>query len=164
VLAGRFREDLFYRLSTIQIRVPSLSDVWMIFPAHQYFLKKYNEAYTKQIQGLRACANRPVPACLARQCSRVGKRNILRVLTSVNEFIDVDDLPENLQKPAVAPVIQKTAGGRFRSKKFDDSTSGAFLTRVRQSRPAAHMLGIRGAPSLYRFLKRSEKNPASTSS
>src|SRR5487761_941938 len=53
VAAGRFREDLFYRLSTIQIRVPTLAerldDIPLLIP---FFLKKYNEAYSKQIKGL----------------------------------------------------------------------------------------------------------------
>src|SRR6202162_6192182 len=53
VLAGRFREDLFYRLSTIQIRVPSLSERLDDIPLLiQHFLKKYNAAYSKQIRGL----------------------------------------------------------------------------------------------------------------
>jgi len=43
VLAGKFREDLFYRLSTIEIRVPSLlersEDIPLLI---RYLLKKCN--------------------------------------------------------------------------------------------------------------------------
>ena len=45
VLGGRFREDLFFRLNTIEIRVPGLNerpeDVPLLV---QHFLKKYNQA------------------------------------------------------------------------------------------------------------------------
>jgi DNA-binding NtrC family response regulator len=52
-LAGRLREDLFYRLRSIQIRVPSLSERLEDIPLLvQYFLKKYNDAYTKYIAAL----------------------------------------------------------------------------------------------------------------
>src|ERR1700720_2939224 len=102
VLAGRFREDLFYRLSTIQIRVPSLSERLDDIPLLiQFFLKKYNNAYSKQIQGL----TRRAQAVLLQHAWPGNVRELENViscacLTSVNEFIDVGDLPENLQKPA----------------------------------------------------------------
>jgi transcriptional regulator with GAF, ATPase, and Fis domain len=53
VLAGRFRENSFYRLSSIQIRIPSLRERLEDIPLLvQFFLKKYNEAYGKKIPGL----------------------------------------------------------------------------------------------------------------
>jgi two-component system response regulator PilR (NtrC family)/two-component system response regulator HydG len=162
VLAGRFREDLFYRLSTIQIRVPSLSertdDVPLLI---QYFLKKYNEAYSKQIQGL----TRRAQAVLLQHAWPGNVRELENViscacLTSVNEFIDVDDLPENLQKPA-GPGGR--AGDAWRPLPLEEIRR-QHIRRVLESVEgnrvrAAHLLGI-GRTSLYRFLKRSEKKDA----
>jgi len=49
VLAGRFREDLFYRLSSIQIRIPSLCErLEDIPPLVHFFLKKYSDSYAKK--------------------------------------------------------------------------------------------------------------------
>src|SRR6267143_3389350 len=165
VLAGRFREDLFYRLSTIQIRVPSLAERLDDIPLLiQYFLKKYNEAYSKQIQGL----TRRAQTVLFQHAWPGNVRELENViscacLTSVNEFIDVDDLPEILQKPA------------SRAGRPEDSWRPLPLEEIRRQHirrvldacegnrvRAAHMLGI-GRTSLYRFLKRSEKKPASAS-
>lgn len=162
VLAGRFREDLFYRLSTIQIRVPSLTERLEDLPLLiQYFLKKYNEAYSKQIQGL----SRRAQAVLLQHSWPGNVRELENVisyacLTSVNEFIDVDDLPENLQKPAGStgragdtwrplPLVEVR---RQHIRRVLESCEG---NRVR----AAQLLGI-GRTSLYRFLKRSEKKNA----
>jgi DNA-binding NtrC family response regulator len=159
VLAGRFREDLFYRLSTIQIRVPSLTERLEDIPLLiQYFLKKYNEAYSKQIQGL----SRRAQTVLLQHAWPGNVRELENVisyacLTSVNEFIDVDDLPENLQKPSAAtgragdawrplPLVEVR---RQHIRRVLESCGG---NRVR----AAQLLGI-GRTSLYRFLKRSEK-------
>jgi len=162
VLAGRFREDLFYRLSTIQIRVPSLSERLDDIPLLiQYFLKKYNEAYSKQIQGL----TRRTQAVLLQHAWPGNVRELENViscacLTSVNEFIDVDDLPENLQKPAGRDGHAQDSWRplpleeirRQHIRRVLDACAG---NRVR----AAQMLGI-GRTSLYRFLKRSEKKIA----
>ncbi|MGO9642135.1 MAG: sigma-54-dependent transcriptional regulator [Candidatus Acidiferrales bacterium] len=156
VLAGRFREDLYYRLSTIQIRIPSLAERLEDVPLLvQFFLKKYNEAYNKQIRGL----TRRAQTVLLQHPWPGNVRELENVissaaLTAVNEFIDVDDLPENLQKPL---LTTGRAGDAWRPVPLEevrrqhiervlDMCEG---NRVR----ASQILGI-GRTSLYRFLKR----------
>jgi transcriptional regulator of acetoin/glycerol metabolism len=78
-------------------------------------------------------------------------------LTSVSEFIDVDDLPENLQKPA-AQIGR--AGDSWRPLPLEEIRR-QHIRRVLEACEgnrvrAAQMLGI-GRTSLYRFLKRAEK-------
>ena len=164
VLAGRFREDLFYRLSTIQIRVPNLAERLDDIPLLiQYFLKKYNEAYSKEIKGL----TRRAQAALNQHPWPGNVRELENVissacLTAMNEFIDVDDLPESLQKPAGqlsrgADSWRPLPLEEVRRQHIRRVLEACEGNRVR----AAQMLGI-GRTSLYRFLKRSEKPPANS--
>jgi len=162
VAAGHFREDLFYRLNTIQIRVPTLSERLDDLPLLiQYFLRKYNQAYSKQIQGL----TRRAQAVLLQHGWPGNVRELENViscacLTSVNDFIDVDDLPETLQKPK---SHTSPAGFSWRPLPLNEIRRQHIHrvlevcdgNRVR----AAQMLGI-GRTSLYRFLKRSAKEVA----
>ncbi len=155
VAAGRFREDLFYRLSTIQIRIPSLAQRLEDIPALITFLiKKYNAAYGKQIQGL----TRRAQMVLLQHPWPGNVRELENVISSaslvaVNDFIDVHDLPEQLQKPdrALTPAkswrpLPLQDVRREHIERVLELCSG---NRVR----AAQMLGI-GRTSLYRYLKR----------
>lgn len=155
VAAGRFREDLFYRLSTIQIRVPSLAQRLEDVPALiTFFIKKYNAAYGKRIQGLTGRAQ----TVLLQHSWPGNVRELENVISSaslvaVSDFIDVHDLPENLQKPERAIASAKSWRPipldeirREHIERVLDLCSG---NRVR----AAQMLGI-GRTSLYRYLKR----------
>ncbi|MBZ5540338.1 MAG: sigma-54 dependent transcriptional regulator [Acidobacteriia bacterium] len=162
VLAGRFREDLYYRLSSIQIRIPSLSarleDIPLLI---QYFLKKYNEAYGKQIAGL----TRRAQTVLLQYAWPGNVRELENVIssaciTSASEFIDIADLPEHLQKPdpqvadrdAWRPLSLDEVR-RLHIQRVLDMCQG---NRLR----AAQILGI-GRTSLYRYLKRDAKDNAS---
>ncbi|MEP6573734.1 MAG: sigma 54-interacting transcriptional regulator, partial [Gemmatimonadota bacterium] len=57
VASGRFREDLLYRLNTIEIRLPPLRDRREdIPPLAAYFLLRYAERYRKPITGFEPAA------------------------------------------------------------------------------------------------------------
>ena len=159
VLAGRFREDLYYRLSTIQIRVPSLAERLDDVPALiQHFLKKYNQAYNKHIAGL----TRRAQTLLLQHSWPGNVRELENVISGAaikgeGEFIDVDDFPEHLRKPMARPG---TAEENWRPLPLSEMRrihihrvlEMCHGNRVR----AAQLLGI-GRTSLYRFLKRANK-------
>ena len=164
VLAGRFREDLFYRLSTIQVRVPSLIERLEDIPLLiQFFLKKYNQAYNKKIQGL----TRRTHAVLLQHAWPGNVRELENVfsgacLTAVNDFIDVDDLPEHLQRPRGRDA---RGGEAWRPLPLDE-VRRLHIQRVLEVCEgnrvrASQMLGI-GRTSLYRFLKRTGKKSAAS--
>ena len=155
VTSGNFREDLFYRLSTIQIRVPSLAQRLEDVPALiTFFIKKYNAAYGKQIQGLTGRAQ----IALLQHSWPGNVRELESVISSaslvaVNDFIDVHDLPEHLQKPERAAAPAKSWRpiplDEIRREHIERVLHLCSGNRVR----AAQMLGI-GRTSLYRYLKR----------
>jgi DNA-binding NtrC family response regulator len=50
--AGRFREDLLYRINTVEVRVPSLSDRRADIPLlAEHFLRRHAERYRKELRG-----------------------------------------------------------------------------------------------------------------
>jgi two-component system, NtrC family, response regulator HydG len=159
VLAGRFREDLFYRLSTIEIRVPGLADRPEDIPILlQHFLKKYGQTYGKALQGL----TRRAQIVLLQYDWPGNVRELENVvssaaLTTNADFIDVVDLPEHLQKPRRNSSVQ---GANWRPLPLDE-VRRIHIERVLEvcnsnRVRAAQVLGI-GRTSLYRFLKRTAK-------
>jgi len=165
VLAGRFREDLFYRLSSIKLRVPGLAerpeDVPLLV---QHFLKKYSEAYGMPLLGL----TRRAQVVLLQHNWPGNVRELENVLSSAamtasSDFIDVADLPEHLQRSDThAPFhdepwrpLPLDEVRRMHIERILESCKG---NRVR----AAQMLGI-GRTSLYRHLKRANKKAAHAS-
>src|SRR5271163_4413517 len=155
VLAGRFREDLFYRLSTIEIRVPGLAGRAEDIPILvQHFLKKYGEAYDKPLLGL----TRRAQVVLLQHNWPGNVRELENVISSAAitasaDFIDVGDLPEHLQKPQYRNA---TPDENWKPLQLDEVRS-IHIQRVLESCHgnrvrAAQTLGI-GRTSLYRFLK-----------
>src|ERR1700726_695942 len=155
VLAGRFREDLFYRLSTIQIRVPSLAERLEDIPLLvQFFLKKYNDSYGKNIAGL----TRRAQTVLLQHPWPGNVRELENVIssaciTAMGDFIDISDLPEHLQHRST-----RLAGDEdWRPLSLEDVRK-VHIQKVLQMcngnrLRAAQILGI-GRTSLYRYLKR----------
>ena len=92
-LSGRFREDLFYRLSSFQIRIPSLSERLEDIPLLvQFFLKKYDDAYSKNIAGL----TRRAQTVLLQHPWPGNVRELENVIstaciTATGDFIDLSD-------------------------------------------------------------------------
>ena len=155
VLAGRFREDLFYRLSSIQIRIPSLAERLEDIPLlMQFFLKKYNDAYGKTIAGL----TRRAQAAMLQHAWPGNVRELENVIssaciTSMGEFIDLGDLPEQLQHRG------NSLSGRedWRPLSLDEVCKHHIQRVLEMCKGnrlrAAQILGI-GRTSLYRYLKR----------
>jgi two-component system response regulator HydG len=155
VAAGRFREDLFYRLSTIEIKIPSLLDRSEdILPLVRYFLKKCNEQYGRRFQGVTRTAERALVRHLWPGNVRELENAISRAaITAAGDFIELEDLPPHIQAgPALSDASETWQPlaldevERIHVRRVLDLCSG---NQVR----ASEILGI-SRTSLYRHLKR----------
>jgi DNA-binding NtrC family response regulator len=157
VASGRFREDLFYRLSTIEISVPSLAKRKEDLPLLQrHFLKKYSSRYKKEITGITRRAQTRLAAHSWPGNVRELENAISGscIMTAAN-VIDLADLPEMFRAPIQAAefeeqelVTLETLEQRYLLKVLD-------LVGGNKAK-AAEILGI-GRNTIYQMLSRIEE-------
>lgn len=104
VKIGRFREDLFYRLNVINIRVPPLRERKQdLSKLIQYFLKQYAAKHARKVEHV----SQPALALLkayeypgnARELANVVER---AVIVATGRWIDEQDLPVGLSAAVTA--------------------------------------------------------------
>jgi transcriptional regulator with PAS, ATPase and Fis domain len=109
---NRFREDLYYRLSMVEIRTPRLTERKEDLPLlEHFFIRKFAEQYQKSIQGLTQRAQ----ILLARYSWPGNVRELENVLGSacmmvMGETIDVADLPENMRPQSMDAAAAASPG------------------------------------------------------
>ncbi|MCB1022392.1 MAG: sigma-54-dependent Fis family transcriptional regulator [Acidobacteria bacterium] len=99
VRKGQFREDLYYRLTTVEISLPALrerkEDLPMLF---QRFVKLAAAEYDKDVKGI----SRRAQAALTRYSWPGNVRELLSAVSAAcmmadRTFLDVEDLPERIR-------------------------------------------------------------------
>ena len=96
-----FREDLYYRLSMVEVRVPALADRQEDLPLLiRFFIERFSAQFRKEIRGLTQRAQ----VVLARHHWPGNVRELENALghaciMAVAETIDAQDLPEYLRNP-----------------------------------------------------------------
>jgi DNA-binding NtrC family response regulator len=154
VAQGQFREDLFYRLSVVEISVPRLAHRKEDLPLLQrHFLEKYSSLYGKQISGI----TRRAQSCLAAHSWPGNIRELENVvssscLMSVGTVIDLPDLPELLRSPA--PALERDGEELVSMETIQQRHLLRVLNHVEGNKAkAAEILGV-GRNTIYQMLSR----------
>jgi DNA-binding NtrC family response regulator len=98
---GRFREDLYYRLSMVELRVPSLAEHKEDLPLlARHFIDKFSKQFNKPIRGMTQRAS----IALSRYDWPGNVRELENVIghacmMALADTIDVAELPEHLRSP-----------------------------------------------------------------
>lgn len=151
---GKFREDLYYRLNVIEIKIPPLRERKEDIPALTYFfIDKLSKVHDKNIKGI----TNEALSCLinyewpgnVRELKNVIERAIILV---TGEYITLNELPERIKKERSTPFTSKSL-----KEALEEFEKNIILNTLRQcsnnKEEAAKLLGIDLA-TLYRKLKK----------
>ncbi len=157
VQAGRFRSDLYYRLSVVPIRIPPLreraSDVPLLV---RHLLDRVAFETGKTVpriadEAMRALVGYPWPGNVREL------ENALRfgVINADDGLLRVDHLP-----PRTWPLRERTEGRPTRPGRLDRARVDEALRQFRGNKlQAARALGVSRA-TLYRFLDKTKAGPS----
>ncbi len=156
IAAGSFREDLFYRLSAVNVELPPLrarsGDV-LEFAGH--YLRQCSERAGRPIKGFapdcaRALTDYAWPGNL-RELHNTIARAVTRCKTSLFE---VNDLPEQVRQPTPPPEADSSLIGSMMSlAQLEELHIRRLLKHCTNLAQAAQVLGIDQA-TLYRKRKK----------
>lgn len=114
---GKFREDFYFRLNVIELRIPPLRERIPDIPVLvQSFIQKYNNLFSKRVEGITDSA-----LVVLAQYSWPGnvrelENTVERILNYMGSgLIDIHDLPEEVRQ--VRQVSQFSAVGESRDYK-----------------------------------------------
>jgi DNA-binding NtrC family response regulator len=157
---GKFREDLYFRLCMVELKVPSLAERLEDLPMLQrQFLKNFATQYKKPLAGL----TRRAQTLMSRYSWPGNVRELENVIghacmMTESDVIDVRDLPERIQTLRMAESLEN-----------DVNLSMDQLARLHAQRVLAHAGGNKARAAeilgisrtyLYDLLKRNPDEPA----
>ncbi|MDB6065500.1 MAG: sigma-54-dependent Fis family transcriptional regulator [Pedosphaera sp.] len=156
VQQGRFREDLFYRLNVISLRLPSLHERLGDLPRiAKGYLCFFSKQCGKEIEGFSVAAEQAIlnykwPGNL-RELRNVVER---AVILAGGDCIEVDDLPDNLSDDNLKnePKVFKVGAG-LSLEELENQHIREIVAKTSSMEEAAQILGIDPA-TLYRKRKK----------
>ena len=161
VADGQFRDDLYYRLSMVEISLPSLSDRREDLPLLQkYFVERFARQYGKEIRGITRRAQLRIAAYSwpgnIRELENVIGNAAMMTQSST---IDVDDLPEMLK--GTASIRSRADEDLLPLQELQERHVARVLERVGGNKVrAAEILGI-SRTTIYEMLSKTNDRPAS---
>ncbi len=160
VSAGRFREDLYYRLNVIQLPLPPLRERMEDLPLLvHHFVEKYTRELGKSVRGVTEDAMERLRAHAypgnVRELENVIER---AVALARGEWIDREALPPALLQPAAAKSSAALPQGSVDLDNLvADYERGLLIEALRRAggvkKRAAHLLGISFRSFRYRLEK-----------
>ncbi len=121
IAAGRFREDLYYRLNVLQLELPPLRVRKEDIPhLASFFLARYAKEFEKEVEGFS-------PRAIQRLCSHDFPGNVRELENVVQQalvnarhaIVVAEDLPVGdaaIAEPSVAPAARPSAPARARDE------------------------------------------------
>ncbi len=154
IAEGRFREDLYYRLSMVELRVPALKERVEDIPLlARHFVQTFSREFNKQIGGLTPRAG----IVLQRHAWPGNVRELEHVIGRAcmltdHAILDVEDLPEELMKGAT-PSGEPGSEGALLADQERRLVEDALQKSAGNQSEAARRLGI-GRDALRYKMKR----------
>ncbi|WP_278342489.1 sigma-54 interaction domain-containing protein [Parageobacillus thermoglucosidasius] len=152
---GLFREDLYYRLNVITLRIPSLRERTEDIPELvEFFIRKYNKKTGKMVKGIE-----PEAIQALRQHSWPGNvrelENVIEyaILTAEGEMISLENITPKIPIPANNYVSDEIMSLEAMERRLIEKALTIYGDTLQGKKQAAEALGISLA-TLYNKIKK----------